>query len=407
MPDIKILDEVIHYDEAAVFEVNRCDFSLDFYLDAAKLGSVKRTEQGYIKGEVPVAKVGVMTYLLADGTMRREFVPAETLFNPDDMATLQMQPITDTHPPEILVDSKTIKRRRIGTTGENIKRHDEYLKVPIVITDDDGIQSVENGRHQFSPGYKCFVIKKEGIFNGIKYDAIQIKRIYNHLALCDRARGGSDLKLSLDAEELERVDGFDIITDKSKKEPQMPKITLDGIDYEAAQEVINHVRKLQTKIDADATVLNAKTADCTKLQAKVDEQKEKIDTLEKRDTKAEVAAGVREKLSLLKTAQTVLSADEFKKIDVNIDSADLKKKIILAKYPKANLDGKDSAYIDARVDSIIEEQSFDPTAINQQRQHSAPRFDSTSLDIVEKAQADSEASILSAFENFGKDTSSK
>jgi hypothetical protein len=277
MPDFKYTafdssEEIIHYDEADVVAIDRCDFV------SQNIGKVTKTEEGYLRGEVPVAKVGVMKYLLADGTTRSELVPANTLFNADSMSTLKMQPITDTHPPEIMLDSRTIRRRRIGTTGENIRRQDDYLMSPIAITDEEGIASVNNGRHQFSPGYKCHVILKSGTFNGVHFDAIQIKRIYNHLALCDRARGGNDLKLKLDGlsvEEIERLDGFEIIT-QQKEIPIMPKYRIDGIDYDAAQEVINFTTKLQAKVDELTAKVTTLGNEKTVLQAKIDEQKEKI-----------------------------------------------------------------------------------------------------------------------------------
>lgn len=390
----------IRYDEAEVVEVNRCEFRAD-----AKIGSVKKTDEGYIRGEVPVAKVGVMTYLLADGTTRNEFVPAETLFNEDSMATLRMQPITDTHPPEILLDSKTIKRRRIGTTGENIRRQDEYLISPVAITDEDGVNSVSNGRTQFSPGYRCFVIKKDGSYNGVHYDAIQIKRVYNHLALCDKARGGSDLKLNFDSfsvEEIERIDGFEITNIEKETSTMLPKYRIDGIDYEASQEVINYITKLQAKNDELSDNVTKISNEKTVLQAKVDEQKEKIDSLEKRDIKGEIAAGVKNRLSLINLAKATLDEEEFKKIDDSTSDLDIKKAIIKAKSPNANLDGKDEVYIQARVDSIKEALDFDSTAIDTQRQSSASRHDGSNLDIVEKAQLDEINRVTSAYQNFGK-----
>jgi hypothetical protein len=396
MPTIKILEEEIRYDEAEVQELSRCDF-------AYKIGSVKRTDEGYLKGEAAIAKVGIMKYQLADGSIRSEFVPSETLFNVDSMNSLKLQPITNTHPEEVLLDSKTVKRRRVGTTGETVKYEGEFLITSVAITDDDAISNIESGRQQLSPGYKCLVVKKDGFYKGEKYDAIQIKRTYNHLAICDKARGGGDLRLNLDAIELSKLDGFEIIENLTKKEQNMPKFRIDGIDYDAAQEVINHISKLQANVDSAKAEAKVASDKAETLQANVDSQKEKLDSLEKRDLKSEIATGVKNRLALVKTAEAVLDAETIGKID-SMSDADVKKAIILAKSPEAKLDGKSEIYIEARFDSIVEDLSFDPEAISHQRKVSGKREDGVSIDSVEKARLDAETRIKDGWQNFGKDS---
>ena len=40
-------------------------------------------------------------------------------------------------------------------------------------------------------GYKVDLLLQSGTTdNGERYDAVQLRRRYNHLAICDRARGG-------------------------------------------------------------------------------------------------------------------------------------------------------------------------------------------------------------------------
>ena len=397
MPIFKINgDEEIRFDEASVIECNRCDF-------AYKIGSVKRTDEGYLKGEAAIAKVGVLKYMRTDGTVRAEFVPPETLFNSDSMNSLKLQPITNTHPEEILLDSTTVKRRRVGTTGETVKNDGEFLVSSVAITDDDAISNIENGRQQLSPGYKALLVEQTGTYKGERYDAIQIKRTYNHLAICDKARGGSNLRLNLDAIELNKLDGFDIIENSTSKEPNMAKIRIDGCDYEAAQEVINHLAKLQANIDNAAATLKTATDKVETLQANIDSQKVKLDAFEKRDITAEIAGAVKSRLNLVKTAELILDEETVAKID-SMSDADVKKAIIIAKSPEAKLDGKSDVYIDARIDSILEDLKFDPNAINSQRQASATHTDGSSTDVVEKAKNDAETRIKDSWKTFGKDS---
>lgn len=389
----------IKHDESNTYEVDRCDFF------PVKIGSIKKTDEGYLKGEAPIARVGILKYLLPDGSTRHELVPPDTLFNKDSMDSLKLQPVTDTHPKEILLDSKTVKRRRVGTTGETVKQDGEFLVTALAITDDDAIRNVESGRQQLSPGYKALLVMQSGTFRGQRYDAVQIKRTYNHVAICDRARGGSDLRLNLDAfdiEEIEKLDGFEISNNQLQKESNMPKFRIDGIDYDAAQEVINFISKLQSNCDAIQGKLDTANADSQKLQAKVDELTEKNDSLSKRDINKEIREGVTKRLGLLKVAQTVLDQKEHGKLDSMTD-AEIKSAVIKAKFPSANLDGKTEVYIDARFDSISETLEFDPDAIGRSRQASGKRADGENTDPVEKAKKDSEDRILKAYELFGSE----
>ncbi len=389
----------IKHDESNTCEVDRCDFF------PVKIGGIKKTDEGYLKGEAPIARVGILKYLLPDGSTRHELVPPDTLFNKDSMDSLKLQPVTDTHPKEILLDSKTVKRRGVGTTGETVKQDGEFLVTALAITDDDAIRNVESGRQQLSPGYKALLVMQSGTFRGQRYDAVQIKRTYNHVAICDRARGGSDLRLNLDAfdiEEIEKLDGFEISNNQLQKEPNMPKFCIDGIDYDAAQEVINFISKLQSNCDAIQGKLDTANADSQKLQAKVDELTEKNDSLSKRDINKEIREGVTKRLGLLKVAQTVLDQKEHGKLDSMTD-AEIKSAVIKAKFPSANLDGKTEVYIDARFDSISETLEFDPDAIGRSRQASGKRSDGENIDPVEKAKKDSEEKILKAYESFGSE----
>lgn len=395
-------DTVIRYDEADVCQVQRCDYA------AGKVGKMSRTDEGYLKGSAAVAKVGVLQYIQPDGTIRRELVPAETLFNKDSMDTLKLQPVTDRHPPEVLLDKRTVKRRKVGSTGEVIREDNSFLVTSLVITDEDSIEEVLSGREQLSPGYKVDLVMQSGVFNGERYDAVQINRKYNHVAICDRARGGADLKINLDhVTDLERVDGYDIkmdsgsnILQKVEKEQSMPKFNINGIDYDAAQEVINHITSLQAKNDELSATVETVKNEGTKLQAKLDSAEEKITSLEKQDSTEEINAAVKARLDLIKIANLALDEEELKKID-SMSNEELQRAVILKKQPNAKLDEKDSIYVQARFDSVVEGLEFDPSAAANNRVKSGRRFDGEQKDdIVEKARKDSEERILNGWSNI-------
>jgi len=358
MPEMNLkLDEkteiVVRYDSNDILDVDRCDFI------PVKIGSIEKTDEGFLQGSAPVAKVGILTYMNADGTTRKELVPAETLFNADSMRTLQMKPMTNLHPEETLLDSRTVKRRKIGSTGETTKQDGEFLKASFVITDQDAIDDVDKGRMQLSPGYRASVVMQSGNFQGEHFDAIQVNRKYNHLALCDRARGGANIRLHLDEKEIDKCDSFEYIDNKqltiNKGSKFMENIKLDGCEYQADKQVLNALDRAKTDAEEKSIALTDAKAKNDELQAKLDTANAKIEGLEKVDNTEEIGKAVKARLSLERTANDHLDKEDIEKID-SLTDGDVKKKIILKAFPKADaqLEGKSDDYLSARFDSACE-----------------------------------------------------
>jgi len=136
------------------------------------IGSVKKADTGFLVGLAPVAKVGVMTYLMADGTVVREFVPPETLFEEKSRETLKLKPVTEEHPPEKKVNSDNARYRQIGSTGENVKEEGVYLLTSLVITDSDSIEDILEGKQELSPGYQTELVFQKGSYDGVDDDVI-------------------------------------------------------------------------------------------------------------------------------------------------------------------------------------------------------------------------------------------
>lgn len=472
-------------------QVNHVDFI------GKKIGQMRKTDEGYLTGKAPIAKVGIMSYLLNDGSIIKEFVSKDTLFEVDSMESLKMKPVTDTHPLERTLDSKSVKRRKVGFTGETINKEDNFLTTSMVITDDDTIHNINDGRQELSPGYTCELDMSPGEFNGEHYDAIQLKRRYNHVAICDKARGGDELKLHLDSKEIDNLGGFEIndavltsakrkalpdssfcfvkgtgknkvrkfpvydaahvrnalarlpqsnltanekssvltclkrkaksfgvkvsedhldfniddynLTENEKfiiqrKEKTMPIFKIDGIEYEAAQEVINHITKLDADYIASSTELqkerDKETVRADTAEGERDTYKTKIDELGEVDTFAEIVKGVKERSKILDVAKVVLDKEEFEKLD-NVTNDEMKKLIIKKKNPDINLDEKAEAYIEGMFDTIIS--TMDNSSIANQRKDAAIRNDGSLETDLEKIKKDAETLLLNSYKDFGKD----
>lgn len=359
--DAADIETVVRTDEAESISVERCDFR-------AKIGNVTKTDEGYIQGTAAVAKVGILTYCLPNGGTRRELVTDSCLFNTTSMTSLKMKPVTDTHPAH-LVSSATAGRKKVGFTGETVGRKDDFLTTSLVVTDDEAIKSIDGGRHELSPGYRAEVLMRPGTFNNEKYDGIQVRRTYNHLALCDRARGGQDLRINFD--QSTKFDGFAISEDPTsgrrhsdnhtppnQRSRFMKNYVLDGISYEADEQVVNHVRKVEGERDDFKTKLDAKTTELETITAERDTLKTKNDELEAaaKDEKG-IKARVDARLKLVEVAKDCLDEEDVKKLD-DMTDLDIQKAVIVKRFPdtQAKMDDKDTTpeYIAARFDTVAE-----------------------------------------------------
>jgi hypothetical protein len=315
------------------------------YSDFLKTDSrpkITKNDSGFLCGMAPVAKVGIMTYKMSDGSTIRQFVPPETLFNPDSMATLKMKPMTDTHPPERKVSVSNASYRQIGMTGETVTKVDDRLEVSLIVTDAEAIAAIEAGRQELSPGYETEVVFKAGQYNGANYDAIQASRKYNHLAIVDEARGGADLRLQMDGME---TPSFKMTDSKENlKKENSVKYTIDGIEYDAAPEVVNALTK---SLEALKTANDGAQA----LTGERDALKTKVAELEKRDISKEICDGVAKRRELERTAELVLDA-----VDVKLSDRALKVEVIKAKLPTMAAKINDStaeAYVDAVLETVV------------------------------------------------------
>lgn len=162
----------------------------------------------------------------AEGVMRyddaSELLPAETLQQSAEQ--LAGVPVTIEHPRELLTPETAIEHTR-GTVLWS-KMDGKKLQSRLRIYDAGAIAAIQAGKRELSPGYRVETIRKSGVFGGKKYDAIQTRRCYNHLAIVDRARGGRQA----------RLDSMDTTT-----------LEIDGQTYEVPTAVATYVQQLINK----------------------------------------------------------------------------------------------------------------------------------------------------------------
>ena len=306
---------------------------------------VTRTDDGFLRGEAVVTRTGVFRYLNADGSERLELRHPDDVHEADSLASLKMIPITIGHPG--LVTSENSDDLTVGTTGETVRIDGQDIISALTITSKRGLKAIEDGEQELSLGYRLELIAEDGVFEGQRYTHRQTNIRYNHLALVRKGRAGGVARLNMDGHAVLQL---------KEEGPRMARINLDGIDYEASQEVINALTKAQASIstlNSDAAVI---AANLVKIEAERDEHKTRADKAEAdlaaANSPARFDAAVRERAVLVDNARKLGGAT------LNLDGLDataIRVAALKARNPALNLDGKIPEYIEARFDAAIEQ----------------------------------------------------
>ena len=392
----------------------------------------ERTTEGFLKGRAIVTSIGVFTYKRADGTIQRELRLPEEVFSYETLNSMKLKPVTLNHPTE-LVTSDNADKLQVGSLGDNPSWTKEWhdrnwteitdginCAIDMVITKKDAIEAILNGKQALSMGYTCDLEMAQpgASWCGVEYDFIQRNIRYNHCAIVDSARAGDNAKIELRADSEDAV-LEDIMVTKidGGTKMELKKINLDGIEYQAEAEVIKALNAAKAEVETvkndaceEKKTMDKKVADMEKkvtefekriseLEAERDAANEKKDAAEAELEKVKADAAdpkhldeaVKAKMELLQNAAKA-------KVEVKEDMSDMdiKKAIITSQFPKANFDGKDEVYIQARYDSAVEMiVAKNDSAINQVTSDLPPENRADENDAREK--------MIQRMKNHGKE----
>lgn len=185
----------------------------------------------------------------------------------------------------------------------------------------------------------------------------------------------------------------------------MKKIKLDGIEYEAEESVIKALNAETTRADNAESELNklkedskneisVLTADRDTQKERADKAEEELATLKANSMdKTKLDEAVKAKMELLKNAE--MAGVEVKGDESDVD---LKKAIITKVFPKANLDGKDDVYIQARYDGAIENLSDEADAKSRQALANIP-----DTSVKTDSSDDAREKMIARMKNHGKE----
>ncbi len=194
-------------------------------------------DNGYwlIEGN-PITKEGVFPYLgrtisprLEPDKIYQVYRPFSELSNPETLKSFDGIPLIEDH--EMLGEGFTSTDRRPPQgVLMNPRAGNGMLTGDLKIFSDAMKERIEGGKKELSLGYKCHYIIIPGEWNGIHYDVIQTELRGNHIALVEKGRMGSDVRVY----DCWACDALEITTnptkessdmdnpEKEKKEPETP-----------------------------------------------------------------------------------------------------------------------------------------------------------------------------------------
>ena len=170
-------------------------------VDATRCDRVRELPGGQYVIDGTVGVVGVLEY--APGEVapdaRREYVPAEVLFEPASLESLRGAPVVVGGHPALGVgpDSDAPVAGAVASVQPDPSTGE--LQAEIRFWRADAAETARAGTVELSLGYEAEFVPGPGVApDGQPYDGVQRSRRYNHLAQVDQARAGRRARLRLD-----------------------------------------------------------------------------------------------------------------------------------------------------------------------------------------------------------------
>jgi hypothetical protein len=164
---------------------------------AGKLGKAVRSSTGGIIVPGRIAKTGVLAYRNPDGSVRKEWRPADEVFREDSLRGLNGAPVTLVH--------EMSPTNRVGfVVHGSVRRDGDHVMAELHISDPDTIRRIDAGElAELSGGYVVEFDETPGTTDqGEHYDGTQRRITYDHVALLPpgTSRCGETCALRLDGE---------------------------------------------------------------------------------------------------------------------------------------------------------------------------------------------------------------
>lgn len=322
--------------------------------DAVTVAGTRLTDDGYLEAVGRTARAGVQQYIASEiGLIGNEVVNVyrdeAEVFAKASLETFSKLPITLNHPPEP-VTADTWKEHAVGTTGDDVLRDGEYLKIGLKITDADAVKAVQSGMRELSVGYTAEIEFDDGVApDGTPYQARQTNIVANHIAIVDRARAGSRARIGDRAENWGVAPFTPPKGEAAMADTKMRTVVVDGLSVETTDAGAQALEKIMGERDAAKTALaDAQAAH----DAALGERDAKIADLESKILDAAALDRmVQARAKLLDAADKVAGATVQ---TAGLCDADIRRAAVAKRLGDAKVEGKSDAYVEAMFDALAD-----------------------------------------------------
>jgi hypothetical protein len=329
------------------------------FTDAVTVAGTRRRDDGSLLADARIARTGVQTYLGSevgkpDMAVVRVYRPGAEVFHQDTLKSAAHRPVTNDHPAD-LVTADNWKQHAVGQTGDEITGEGIFIRVPLMVSDGATIADIENGKRELSAGYTCDLDFTAGMTPaGEAYDAIQKNIRINHVAIVQRGRAGSQVRIG---------DGAvswgvsPVIADKEESMTTTLKtVTVDGIPVEVTDQGATVIATLQQRIaDAAKKASDTETAHAAVVDGLNKQLATKDAEIEKLKGQVVDAAAL-DKLVASRANLVTLARAIAKDVKTDgLTDAAIRRAVVTAKLGDAAVKDKPDAYIDARFEILAED----------------------------------------------------
>lgn len=354
--------------------------------DRGQLRAPRTLADGSIIVQAVISRAGVFEYR-KDGRTWLEYRDPREVFDPASMSSFELMAVTNLHPDEgeVTIENRSELGKGSVMPG-SVRRDGDLLIADLHITDATLIHYMKNGRREVSCGYFQDIIEEAGTSpKGERYDARQTNIRGNHVAIVDIARAGDVARV--------RMDGATMITGEP---PATEKNMFKTIEEATAAYNAEKMRADQATSALESekakAVSEKKRADGFEAEAQT--AKEKAEKAEKlrADGEKNAMANARARVMLEGQATSVLRTDgePAPKFEGKSDR-EIRVAVIEKLSGKSVPSEKSDAYVEARYDSLIENEKEADKAIADVREgvrESGETRNDSSTTAAQKAHAE-------------------
>lgn len=266
-------------------------------------------------------------------------------------------PVTDEHPPVLLDALNTRKYQEGHINGDVVAEPDPdhpgetRMRAALVITGDTLIKAVNSkAKEELSNGYVSAMDMTPGVSpQGEQFDCEQLDIRPNHVAVVEAGRNGPTCRLS---------DALDI---NNPEKTQMSTVTINGVTYEASEQVVQAVNQLQAELAACKGEANTAAETISGMEAAAAETAAAVTDLEAKLAEEQAKTTPEAMDEAVEERQEVL--DAARRLVPNFDGKGktndaIRREVLKAKGVEvATLDSKSHDYIVARFEALAAKDS--------------------------------------------------